>query len=152
MAFDLRLNGVSKSLPTDARLRELSYAIPAKGSVERGLSVSELLPPLVEAWKIDCIGRGGARSWTGDDIADRLSEFHIVESGSGGWDLLAPDARVVSISSISVSGDPAQERELEVWLSWEGVPRAQGRDRTLGDPIRSEGENGRCSGHAVEAS
>ena len=122
IAFDLRLNGVSKSLPTDARLRELSYAIPVKGSVERGLSVSELLPPLVEAWKIDCIGRGGARSWTGDDIADRLSEFHIVESGSGGWDLLTPDSRVFSISSINISGDPAQERELEVWLSWEGVP------------------------------
>jgi len=121
-AFDLRLNGVYKSIPTDARLRALSYAIPMKDSTERGLSVSELLPPLIEAWKIDCVGPGGTRTWTGDDLADRLSEFHIVESGSSGWDLLAPDARVVSLSSINVSGDPAQERKLEVWLSWEGVP------------------------------
>ncbi len=121
-AFDLRLNGVSKSVPTDAGLRALSYAIPLKGSMGRGFSVSELLPPLVEAWEIGCAGPGGTRTWTGDDLADRLSEFYIVESGSGGWDFLAPDGRVVSFSSINVSGDPAQERELEVWLSWEGVP------------------------------
>ncbi|HWR12146.1 MAG TPA: extracellular solute-binding protein [Rectinemataceae bacterium] len=121
-AFELRLNGVPRSLPADARLRELSYLIPAKGSTERGLSVSELLPPLIEAWKIDCAGSGGARTWTGEDLADRLSGFYIVESGSGSWDLLAPDAKVASVSSISVAGDAAQERDLEVWLSWEGVP------------------------------
>jgi len=121
-AFDLRLNGSSKTIPSDAALRALSYSIPAKNSIERGLALSELLPPLVEAWRIECAGLAGAKIWTGDNLADRLSGFYIVESSSGGWDLLAPDARVASVSSVSISGDQASERELEIWLSWEGVP------------------------------
>lgn len=121
-AFDLRLNGVSRTLPTDARLHTLAYAIPSKGVMERGLSLSELLPPLVDAWSIECVGAGGSRSWTGENLADRLGGYYLVESGSGSWDLLAPDARIPSLRSIAIHGDAAQERELEIWLSWEGVP------------------------------
>lgn len=121
-AFELKLNGAARPLPGDAKLHELGYAIPAAGPMERGLALSELLPPLVEAWRIDCVGDGGEKSWTDDALADRLSDYYLVESRSGGWDLLAPNARVSSLSSLNISGDPAQERELELWLSWEGVP------------------------------
>jgi len=121
LGFEIHLNGLQRSLPVDSRLRALSYSIPVAGAMERGLALSELLPPLIEVWRIDCLGAGGTKSWTGDDLADRLSEFYIVESTSG-WDLLFRGTRVVSLRQIDIRGDQSQEGELEVWLSWEGVP------------------------------
>lgn len=121
-AFDLRFNGVSRTIPTEAQLHALVYSIRSGKTIERGISLAEMLPPLVDAWRIECAGDGETKSWEGDGLADRLSAFRIVETPSGGWDFLAPDARLRSLRSINVSGDPAQERELEIWLSWEGVP------------------------------
>ena len=121
-AFDLRFNGSPRTLPSDAMLRSLSYSIPSKGGAERGLALPELLPPLVDAWSLECVGSGATKSWTGEGLADRLGEYYLVESESGGWDLLAPDSRIASVRSIAVRGDAAAERELEIWLSWEGVP------------------------------
>jgi len=121
LGFEIRLNGLQRPLPVDSRLRALSYSIPAAGIMERGLALSELLPPLIDVWRIDCLGSEGTKSWTGEDLADRLSEFHIVESASG-WDLLFRGTRIESLKQINISGDQSQEGELEVWLSWEGVP------------------------------
>ena len=121
LGLEIRLNGLQRSIPVDSRLRALSYSIPAAGSMERGLALSELLPPLIDVWRIDCLGAGGTKSWTGEDLADRLSEFYIVESGSG-WDLLFHGTRTASLRQINIIGDQSQEGELEVWLSWEGIP------------------------------
>ncbi|PKL06995.1 MAG: hypothetical protein CVV53_01505 [Spirochaetae bacterium HGW-Spirochaetae-9] len=121
LGFEIRLNGVARSMLSDERLRALSYSIPTPASMERGLALSELLPPLIEAWQIDCLGSGGAKSWTGEDLADRLPEFYLIQ-GAEGWDLLHGDTRIRFLASIDVKGDASHEGELEVWLSWEGVP------------------------------
>ncbi|MDP2791902.1 MAG: extracellular solute-binding protein [Rectinemataceae bacterium] len=121
LGFEIRLNGVARSIPSDARLRALCYSIPTPSSMERGLALSELLPPLIEVWRIDCLGAGGTKSWTSENLADRLSEFYLVQ-GAAGWNLVYGEDRLRSITSIDLKGDSSQEGELEVWLSWEGVP------------------------------
>lgn len=121
LGLEIRLNGAARSMPSDERLRALGYSIPTPASMERGLALSELLPPLIDVWRIDCLGSRGTKSWTGEDLADQLSEFYIVESGSG-WDLLFRGTRTAALRQISINGDQSQEGDLEVWLSWEGVP------------------------------
>ena len=93
------------------------------GRLERGLSLGELTPPLVDAWHLEAKDRGGeTRAWTEGDLADRLHEAWLLRSESG-WDLVHRGVRVRGVERIEIVGDRAVERDLEVWLSWEGVPQ-----------------------------
>lgn len=133
-SLDLSLNGTALALPSPSALRALCYplasAVPAQQPV-RGIALSELLPPLVEAWRLEVRGTGARRSWTHDELADTLSSFFLAEGPQGSWDFLGPESpkgtpgtelRMAGISSIAVQGESVREGELEVWLSWEGVP------------------------------
>lgn len=122
-ALEIRLNGRALPVPPEDELEALSYAVPVDGRLERGLALGELIPPLVDAWRLEARDRGGAaRAWSGDDLADRLHETWLLRTPDG-WDLLHRGVRLAGIERIEIAGDPAVERDLEVWLSWEGIPQ-----------------------------
>lgn len=121
--MEIRLNGQAVPVPPDSELALLAYDVPVAGRLERGLALGELIPPLTEAWNLEAESRsGGTRRWTEGDLADRLHETWLLRT-PGGWDLLHRGIRLAGVDRIAISGDPAVERDLEVWLSWEGVPR-----------------------------
>lgn len=91
------------------------------GRLEWGLSLAELLPPLVEAWSLEARGGSGMRTWPEGDLADRLADAYLLRT-AGGWDFLHGGERVTGVERIEIRGDRAVERDLEVWLSWEGIP------------------------------
>lgn len=133
-SLDLSLNGQVLSIPAPAALRALSYPLAPSASVRqpaRGIALSEILPPLVEAWRLEAKGSAGSRTWAHDELAEMLGSFFIVEGPQGGWDFIGPgsfsaaagaELRIPGISSIALQGESVREGELEVWLSWEGVP------------------------------
>ena len=121
-AFDLRLNSEARILPGEAALRDLCYQVPTQSGYEKGLALSELLPPLIDAWKLECSHDKGLLLLEDDALADKLDDIFLLSTKNRTWDLQIGGERLGDLSSISVHGDIAEERELEVWLSWEGVP------------------------------
>jgi hypothetical protein len=75
---ELRLNGARLLLPPEEELRSLLYAVLPEGRAERGIALSELMPPLAEAWRLEA--RPAAADgipaeptvWTSDDLAEKL--------------------------------------------------------------------------------
>jgi len=120
-AFQISLNGKILSLPNDSVLRSLCYSVPTEKGLERGLALSELLPPLIDTWEIQCTHGKGVFTWKGGGLADEIQTFYLVQSGSDSWDLVARGKRTQTVRSIALKGDKAEEGELEIWLSWEGV-------------------------------
>ncbi|HEY9054077.1 MAG TPA: extracellular solute-binding protein [Rectinemataceae bacterium] len=121
-SLDLRISGKPWPLPEDSALRALCYPVPEAGPGERGIALSEVLPPLAEAWKLDAKGPGGNLSWASDEVLSLLGETYLLASKAG-WKILCPRGVLDGISSIDLSAQAAEEGELEVWLSWEGVPK-----------------------------
>ncbi|MEL7556707.1 MAG: extracellular solute-binding protein [bacterium] len=121
-AFELNLNGTSRSLPDEVTLRGLCYLVPTDLGYEQGLALSELLPPLIDAWKLECLHGKTTRLWQDETLAERLKGFFLIPSEKGTWDFYADGTRHKDLRSLSIHGDRAEEGELEVWLSWEGVP------------------------------
>jgi arabinogalactan oligomer/maltooligosaccharide transport system substrate-binding protein len=133
-SLEFSLNGQVLSVPAPAALRTLTYPLAPSVSARqpaRGIALSELLPPLVEAWRLQVQGSAGSRTWAQDELAEMLGSFFIVEGPGGSWDLTGPESltsasapvlRVPNVGTIALQGESAREGELEVWLSWEGVP------------------------------
>jgi ABC-type glycerol-3-phosphate transport system substrate-binding protein len=121
-AFELSLNGKSRSLPDEAALRALCYQVPTESGYEKGIALAELLPPLIDAWKLECLHAKGLFLREDDRLAEKLAAFYLIQAHDGTWDLYADGTRIEGLRSLAISGDSAEERELEVWLSWEGVP------------------------------
>lgn len=120
-AFELKLNGTSLRLPDEAAFRELCYQVPAESGYVKGIALSELLPPLIDAWKLECLHAKGLLLREDDTLAEKLQAIFLIPTAKGTWDLYADGTRFNNLRSISIQGDKAEEQELEVWLSWEGV-------------------------------
>jgi arabinogalactan oligomer/maltooligosaccharide transport system substrate-binding protein len=120
-SFDLWINGAKQALPDQKKLQALLYDIPHGTGVIKGISLSELLPPLTQAWFFQCNGKENSLEWNDEAIADRLVNAYLVKTHNEGWSLLAGKTFIESIRSIEIKADIAQEKDLEVWVSWEGV-------------------------------
>ncbi len=120
-AIEISLNGKILALPDNSELMNLCYSVPTEKGLERGLALSELIPPLIDVWEIQCIHGKGSFSWKEEGLTETLGSFYLVQSGSDSWDLVARGKRTQTVRSITMKGDKADERELEIWLSWEGV-------------------------------
>lgn len=120
-SFDLSLNGVQRALPNTEKLNSLLYNVPRGADIVQGISLSELLPPLAQAWFFACKGNDASVVWNDDVIANRLATTYLVKNQKKGWSLLSGTTYIDSILSIEIQADIAREKDLEVWVSWEGV-------------------------------
>ncbi len=125
----LSYNGSSLA-PASAETRPAPTGVPG----ERGLSLGELFPPQLEAWKLEAATASGARAIDADDLGERLYDIYAVQAPRG-WDLVldaGPDGsreRLRGVTSLSLRGEPCPETALEVWISWEGVPELKAEIR-----------------------
>lgn len=99
---------------------ELVLVLPG----EQGLSLAEVFPPQVEAWRLEA----GKTILAQDDLGERLHDMYLLRTPAG-WDLLldrdgtGTRQRVRGIDSLALQGTSSTEKNLEVWISWEGVPQ-----------------------------
>ncbi len=103
---------------------ELFYNGQSLGrNVSRAGSVGELFGPQFEAWRLEA----GGRVILDGKLGERLYELQV-QSGRNGWELLLeatdgrPAERIPLGARLALYGEACSERDLEVWLSWEGVP------------------------------
>jgi maltose-binding protein MalE len=103
---------------------ELFYNGKALGkAISQASSLGELFGPQLEAWRLEA----GGRVILDENLAERLYELQV-QSGRNGWELLLeaadgkPAERVPLGSRLALYGEACSERDLEVWISWEGIP------------------------------
>jgi arabinogalactan oligomer/maltooligosaccharide transport system substrate-binding protein len=113
--------------------------VPTGVAGERGYSLGELFPPQLEAWRLQLSSGTGARTvLNADDFGERLFDMYVVESG-GLWDLVFDPAasgtreRFRGITVLELTGEPCPEKNIEVWVSWEGVPELKAEIKRWAD-------------------
>lgn len=120
--------------PPAATARPMPTGRPA----EPGYSLGELFPPQLEAWRLDLDTAAGPATITADDLGDRLFDLFLVQTARN-WDLVLDEKtsgqrrRISGIVSMQLHGEPCPEKNLEVWLSWEGVPELKAEIRRWAD-------------------
>ena len=125
-ALRIAYNGSALAAPQASSLHPVPGAAPG----EAGLSLAELFPPQLEAWRLEL----GGRSIDSDSLGERLHDIFLVR-GAAGWDLVmdvvmdvvlgvagSRRERIPTGGVLGLRGEPCPEKSLEVWISWEGVP------------------------------
>ncbi len=106
----------------DTLRNEYLYTIPVNSSSYNGISISEILPLMADIWKTTFYSGSGEKTVTGNDLAERLNTWYAVRSG-GGWDVVLDNETLIGVKRIKIEGERIESDSLEVWLSWEGIPR-----------------------------
>lgn len=119
---DIFYNGSRVSAPeAQARMRAVS------GAGEPGFSLGELFPIQLEAWSLECSTSSGPLHISADDLGERLYDILLIAT-SRGWDIVLDPCndglrrRIEGVTRLALQGEPNPEKNIEVWVSWEGVP------------------------------
>lgn len=122
-AIDISFNGAPSKTYSFKDIKKLTYQIPLDPDFRKGISLNEILPLTSGAHEIRILANNSKKIWTGDNLAEELSEWYLLESQSGmAWDLSAEGTVLENVSEIELYGTPLSQTQLEVWVSWEGVP------------------------------
>lgn len=123
-SLDIQLNGLPHSTWESSQLREHSYPLSLSG--ERGLSLGEILPLMVSSYRLEIVHSRGQETVSLKSGADDF--FHIyLKDTSEGWTLISGSPSLIltkdlrGITSLSVYGEPLDEKDLTCWISWEGT-------------------------------
>ena len=119
--IEISLNGsfLKEYPPRD--LSRSSYTLPGAPPA-KGLVLSELLPPLYEAWKIEITGKHTSDSLRISSFPETINRSALIESAPGVWDLHWFDGTIYrEIRSMDIAGEELLSNTLEVWISWEGT-------------------------------
>ncbi len=119
-ALDLIVNGTPRAAISHNDIADLLYLVPVGGSLVRGISADELLPLFISVYRVEVSGTG-SRTLAGDDLVDRFSRWYLVPRGTE-FDLEGDGWRIAGVKTIRVYGEEAPAADVEVWVSWEGVP------------------------------
>jgi ABC-type glycerol-3-phosphate transport system substrate-binding protein len=57
----------------------------------------------------------------GEELADNFASWYLATSPGGGWDLLIGGKRLSDVRKIEILAEPLVEKQLEIWVSWEGI-------------------------------
>jgi len=118
-------------------LETLSYTIPATNGFSSGLSLDEVLPLCVSAYRMRAVGKNESRTvertFEDEQMAEKFHTWYLTASPSGQWDLFVAGSRVPAVHTIELYGEPLSEKQLEIWVSWEGVPLLKEEIRRFSD-------------------
>ena len=113
-------------------LEALSYLVPTAGGTASsgstglpagyapGFSLIDIVPPMVDIFRLDVHNPGGRSQWINDSLADELSEYTVQLTG-GFWSINLGGLLYLNVDRLDVWGTPLEKKELEVWVSWEGT-------------------------------
>ena len=120
-ALEISLNGEFLENYAPRELTHKSYSLPGEAPL-RGLVLTDLFPPLYDAWQIVFRGRSSEESFRLNSFPGGLNSSFLIESSPGVWDLQWFNGQVIEdIRSIRISGEKLLKTDMEVWISWEGT-------------------------------
>ncbi len=125
-SLDIYLNDSFHTRYSDSELEARTYTILLSGELEAGVSLLEVMPLMGDAYRMEAISPQATLTLTDRDYGSYgfVGEFccwYLVRTGTS-WRLTTGQKQLDQVSRISIYGEPVRDRELEVWLSWEGVP------------------------------
>ena len=95
-----------------------------------GITLDELFPILIDAWKLTVLINGRGSAIDNPMLAEELGNLAIVigyQDKTGTVDLL--DDTIV----IDIAGEQSTDRIVEIWLSWEGVEQLKDEIQRFAD-------------------
>jgi len=104
---------------TDSRTVEQS-SISHNSRWYRGTSLLELLPLMEEVYMFEISTGNEVFRLNDDDLAEYWAEAYLIKERAG-LTLIFQDEIYRNLNGIRFTGTPMESRELEIWLSWEGV-------------------------------
>lgn len=85
------------------------------------VALGELIPLMAEVWKIEARSDSGNLILEDADLGERLFDMYISVSGDT-LDFIARGKRLRGVERLVLSCELLAEKNLDVWVSWEGVP------------------------------
>jgi ABC-type glycerol-3-phosphate transport system substrate-binding protein len=122
-AFGLQVsvNGGPERSLTSGELRSLSYPVTLPGNSDaRGFSLDEILPLMSEIYRLEATSGERLLSFQDGSLAEKLTGIFLLSNGKQ-WDLLVGEQLISRVTAISIWGERLSDRELEVWVAWEGT-------------------------------
>ena len=116
------LNGELFALYTSSQLKTLSYSIPAGDNFVKGITLNELSPLLVDAYRIKVISGKGSYTFNNDNTAELLSSWYVYTSVNNTLSLTINGKTFNNVKSVYLYGSAIPvNSSLVFWVSWEGV-------------------------------
>jgi len=122
ISLEIRLNGQLVQTWEDGELEKLSYLVPAGPGFSTGISLDEVLPLCASAYRLVISSNSERRILEAEELAENFASWYLATAGGGSWDLLIGQERLPDVRSIEILGEPLEEDQLEIWVSWEGIP------------------------------
>lgn len=97
-----------------------------------GISLHDVLPLTTYCYRMIVVSVTGRHEWERDDLAEQFTNGYLIRSGDS-WNLLFLGAVVREAEQIHLWAEPLIQNELEVWVSWEGVPLLKQEIRRFSD-------------------
>lgn len=123
LALEITVNGRrDRTYPTEI-LVEMSAPVPTAAGLRMGVSLLEVLPLALSCDRITVRSSSGSVIWEGEDLAEELAGGMILVDSPqiGTVEIEFLGRRVSRVSAVDMRADLVDERQLDVWLSWEGV-------------------------------
>lgn len=98
----------------------LKYNIPLEDKWYEGISLLETLPLMEDVYKLEITYENGNLILEENDLAEYWGSSYFLKNKLE-TDLLFKGELFKNIFKISFSGSPMESRELDIWLSWEGI-------------------------------
>jgi ABC-type glycerol-3-phosphate transport system substrate-binding protein len=120
--IEIRLNGNLVRHWEESRLERLSYRVPTESGFSSGISLDEILPLCTSAYHLAAFNASDQRIiLEEEDLADNFASWYLVASPRGNWDLVIGEKRLPEVRKIEILGEPLADKQLEIWVSWEGI-------------------------------
>ncbi len=95
--------------------------ISSQQSNGEGISLDELFPPLIDAYRLDIIHNGEKETVLNPWLADELPHTFLHRGKTGTWNCLLPNKTVTEVEALRIYGEEVVSDRLEVWVCWEGI-------------------------------
>lgn len=122
--LDIYLNGELFATYTPVQLKSLSYSIPITEHFITGITLDELSPLLIDAYRIKVTGGGKEYTSNNDNIAEFLSAWYVYFNENNSLNLYINGRTFKNAESVYLYGSAIPvNSNLVFWVSWEGVKR-----------------------------
>jgi hypothetical protein len=141
--LEIRWNSGNSTQLSDSSLEQIAYPISMDGQIVQVASLLEIFPLLISCDSLAVSGSGGISTWTskqtGSDLADLFARGFLVRSLIG-WDLELLDTTILDVEWIEIDAEILEQRDLTVWLSWEGIPAEWVETAGIDTPNKTQNE------------
>lgn len=121
-ALEISVNGGAPLLLDWPDRNLQTYQVATDLGLQNGISLLEFLPLMLSCDRLTAHTPTGNVTLEGDNLAESFVSSFFLPLDEGGWDLSFSGEIIHGVELLEFRAELLDSRELDVWLSWEGVP------------------------------